>query len=98
MIKTAKKNKWIKISEVLNYRNILGGINPHNLMILKNIWDKELKGLSDYCELYSIEKDKIVLKARNSVIANEIIIRKDSILKDLNKYFKSKWIKDIKIV
>jgi len=98
MIKTKKKEKWFKVSDILSYRNILGGINPNNLMILQNIWEKEFKGINEYCELYGIEKNKIILKTKNSVIANEINIRKDSILKDLNKHFRTKWIKDIKII
>lgn len=98
MFLTAKKGRWYNISEVINSRKVFGGVNPFNIVILNNVWNREFKSLSAYCKLYGVDKDIVLLKPSNSTIANEILIRKDEILKDLNKYFKSKWLKDIKIV
>lgn len=97
MILVRKKSRWFNTSEIMVSRRIFGGLNPHNLLILQKVWQKELKSLSSHCSLMGVEKNKIILKPSNSVIANEILIRKDEILRDLNKYFKSKWIKDIRI-
>ncbi|MBP7796235.1 MAG: DUF721 domain-containing protein [Elusimicrobiales bacterium] len=67
-------------------------------MILNSVWKNEMKEYSLYCDIFSIEKKTLVLKIKNPVVKNEIYIKKDIILRKINKYFNSNFIKDIKFV
>ncbi len=86
------------VKEILLSYTVFNGIKIENLMILKKAWEEEMKPFLNMCELYSYEKKNLFVKVKNPVIKNEIFLRKDDILKRLNKYFKSKFIKDIKFV
>jgi len=84
--------------EILSSYKVFNGIRLENLMILNSVWKEEMKEFSDYCEIDSIDKKTLVLKVKNSVIKNELFMRKDEILKKINKHFKSPFIKDIKLI
>jgi len=84
--------------EILSSYKIFNGIKLENLMILNSVWKEEMKEFLDYCEIDSIDKKTLVLRVKNSVIKNELFMRKDEILKKINKHFKSPFIKDIKLI
>ena len=84
--------------EILSSYKVFNGIRLENLMILNSVWKEEMKEFSDYCEIDSIDKKTLVLKVKNSVIKNELFMRKDEILKKINKHFNSPFIKDIKLI
>jgi hypothetical protein len=86
------------VREILSSYKIFNGIRLENLMILNSVWKEEMKEFSDYCEIDSIDKRALVLRVKNSVIKNELFMRKDEILKKINKHFKSPFIKDIKLI
>jgi hypothetical protein len=86
------------LKEIITDHKIFGGLNISNLMILNSVWKNEMKEYSLYCDIFSIEKKTLVLKIKNPVVKNEIYIKKDIILRKINKYFNSNFIKDIKFV
>ncbi|MGC9070984.1 MAG: DciA family protein [Elusimicrobiales bacterium] len=86
------------IREIISSRRFLGGVDILNLMMLDYIWKKDFSDFSSMCEIYSVEKNILILKAKNSVFMNEIKIRKESLTNELNKYFRRKFIKDIKVI
>ena len=86
------------VGEIISSPGALFGINPQNLIILRRAWDAEMLSFSRFFYLEGIEKNTVVVKAINSSAANEVCLRKNEILRSLNKYFKSKWLKDIKVV
>jgi len=86
------------IKEIMSSYKFFNGIKIENLMILNSIWKNEMKDYSLFCDIYSIEKKKLIIKVKNPVIRNEIYMRKDEILKKINSYFKTKFIKDIGVI
>jgi hypothetical protein len=86
------------VREILSSYKIFNGIRLENLMILNSVWKEEMKEFLDYCEIDSIDKRTLILRVKNSVIKNELFMRKDEILKKINKHFNSPFIKDIKLI
>ena len=86
------------IKEIMSSYKFFNGIKIENLMILNSIWKNEMKDYSLFCDIYSIEKKKLIIKVKNPIIRNEIYMRKDEILKKINSYFKTKFIKDIGVI
>jgi len=84
--------------EILSSYKIFNGVKIENLMILNSIWNQELKEFSNYCDIHSMEGNTLVLKTKNSVIKNEMFIRKDEIIRKINSYFKSRFVKNIKFI
>jgi len=86
------------IKEIMSSYKFFNGIKIENLMILNSIWKNEMKDYSLFCDIYSIEKKKLIIKVKNPIIRNEIYMRKDEILKKINSYFKTKFINDIGVI
>lgn len=86
------------VGEIISSPGAFFGINPNNLLILASAWDREMSGFKKYFYLEGVEKDAVVVKAVNSSAASEVRLRKNEILRTLNKYFKRKWLKDVKVV
>jgi hypothetical protein len=83
------------LSEIVN-RKFYKNIDLNKLFMVEYVWNNEVKEYSKYCKIFAVEKRNLVLKAKNSVIKNEIFIKKDDILKKINKHFKTRFIRDIK--
>ncbi|MEF3280711.1 MAG: DUF721 domain-containing protein [Elusimicrobiota bacterium] len=86
------------IKEILASYKIFGGVSVEKLMILNHIWKEDLKKYSSFCDIYSIEKKTLILKVKNPVLKNDLYMKKDFIIKEINSFFKSKFIKDIKFI
>ena len=86
------------IREILSSRRVFGGIKIENLMILDCVWKKEMKDFSSYCDVHSIEGRILFVKVASSVVRNEMYIKKDEIIKRINKHFNYNFIKDIKFI
>lgn len=86
-----------RIGEIISSKRLFG-IDLKKLPIIENIWIKEFSCFSKFSSIVGIERNILVIKAHNSVIANEIKIKKNSLIKEINKYFKSEIIGDIKII
>lgn len=86
------------IKEILLSSKIFNGITVENLMVLDYVWKNDMKEFSSFCDIYSIEKKTLVLKTKNPIIKKEFFIKKDMILKNINKYFKNRFIKDIRFI
>lgn len=84
------------IKDIISTKRFLFGIDINNLMLLDYIWKENFSELSSMCDIKSIEKNVLVLKPHNNIIKSEIQRRKDIIIRELNKNFKKKFIKDIK--
>ncbi len=93
-----KKGGMKSLAEIISSRNIFFGINPSNLPVLAAAWDREYGGFSRYFNLEGVEKNAVIVKARSSCAANDVKLREKEIIRTLNKYFKNKWIKSVKVV
>jgi hypothetical protein len=91
-----KKSNWTKAGDVCSSWRFKGMIAPDRLAVLDAIWKKEIGRLGDHCELLGVDRSYILVKPRSAAAANELALRSSVLVKSLNKYFKSPWIKAIK--
>ena len=96
MFLTRRSANWTNITRVQNSWKTLGGIVPERLVILEAVWKKEFGRLADHCELVGVNKGYIVVKTDSSVVYNELFMRSPQIMRSLNKYFSSPWLKGIR--
>lgn len=84
------------IKDIISSKRLFYGIDVTNLPLLDYIWKNKFSNYSSMCEIDAIERNVLVLKPHNNIIKNEIYIKKDQIVREINKHFKKKFIKDIK--
>ena len=95
MFLTKKTSNWTNIGYVKKSWKTLGGIIPERLVILDAVWKKETGRLGEHCELLGVSKGYLVVKARSSVVYNELYMNSKQLLRNLNKYFAKPWLKGI---
>ncbi len=86
------------VADILDSPGALFGIKPQNLMILRQAWDAEMSSFKRFFYLDGVEKNAVIVRAVNSSAAAEVRLRKNEIIRSLNKYFRNKWIKEVKVV
>lgn len=91
-----KNRKPVSVKDIFESRKMFKGLDLNKLFIIDYVWNNEMKEYSKYCDIFALDRRCLVLKVKNSIIKNEIFIKKDDILKKINKHFKSGFIKDIK--
>ena len=96
MFLTKRTQNWIPIKKTNSWKSFKG-FNIDRLLILESVWDKEMGALGEHCVLLGVKKNTLVIKADSSVVANEIVFKSRNTIKSLNKYFRSPWIKYLKI-
>lgn len=96
MFLTKRTQNWIPIKKTNSWKSFKG-FNIDRLLILESVWDKEMGALGEHCVLLGVKKNTLVIKADSSVVANEIVFKSRNTIKNLNKYFRSPWIKYLKI-
>lgn len=67
------------------------------ITILNNVWEKELGGLHRFWILRGIKNRVIYVKATTSAASHELHMRKNEVVKRINKHFRGDWIKGIRI-
>ena len=72
------------------------GAQPDRLAILDTVWEREVGHFSKYWKLNAVKKGILFVTTSSPVAAQELQLRAPSLLRELNKYFKSAWIKAIK--
>ena len=72
------------------------GAQGDRLAILDAVWEKEAGHYAKYWKLDAVRKGVLYIRASSPVAAQELQLRGPSLLRALNKYFKSGWIKAIK--
>ncbi|MCK4936511.1 MAG: DUF721 domain-containing protein [Elusimicrobiales bacterium] len=96
MFLTKRTQNWTPIKKTNSWK-CFKGFNIDRLLILESVWDKEMGALGEHCVLLGVKKNTLVIKADSSVVANEIVFKSRNTIKSLNKYFRSPWIKYLKI-
>lgn len=84
------------IREIISSKKFLFGIDWNNLILLDYIWKNNFSDISSMCEIEAIEKDVLILRPQNNIIKSEIQRKKDTIIREINKNFSRKLIRDIK--
>ena len=86
--KTSELNgKYNKLNSKLN-----------KLMILDHVWTRLVADKEKFWKLTAVKDNTLYVSVRLSVARNELIGRRDGLIKELNKYFDKPWIEKIEIV
>lgn len=88
---------WHNPSDLkVKYSRLSSQIN--RLMILDYAWKKVTAGKEKFWKLAAVRKKTVLVEVKLSVARNELIARRETIVKELNKFFDKPWIEKIEIV
>ena len=96
MVKTGKRQRWSTAGELVRSFQFRAGVQPDKISILNAVWEKELGHFSRHWSLLGVRRGTLYIRPRSSAAAHELQMRSAEILRDLNKYVSSPWIKAIK--
>ena len=91
------KKQWCSSQELKNPRLALGR-SLNRLMVLDYVWGQLVGSKGRFWVLEAVKKDTLYVQVKASVARNELTARKTQLIKELNKHFKSPWIKQIEII
>lgn len=91
------KKEWHCAKQDLTAR-----FNPLNkqlnrLMMLDYVWKKLVGDKEKFWTLHAVQQGTLFIQVSASVAKNELNARKKQLIFELNKYFDTPWIKEIKI-
>ncbi|MBQ4493334.1 MAG: DUF721 domain-containing protein [Elusimicrobiaceae bacterium] len=87
---------WHEPSELKNSFNRFSS-QINRLVLLENIWNKTLGSKAKFWQLYAVQKNTIFVKVKVVSARQELLLNKETIIKELNKHFQRAWIKEISI-
>ncbi len=73
------------------------GIGP-DIELLFRTWDKCIGNLTKHVELKEVDKNILTVVIKHPIARQEFLLRKNEIVKEINKQFNKKRVKDIFIV
>ena len=88
---------WASAEDVLRGWKFRAGMDSDRILILNQIWDKELGNYSEHFVLSGVRRGILYVKPRSSAAAQELHMMAGPWIKGLNKYFKKSWIKGIRV-
>ncbi|OGR66062.1 MAG: hypothetical protein A2X31_12640 [Elusimicrobia bacterium GWB2_63_22] len=91
-----KKQNWTRANDVCTSWRFMGSAGLDRLALLDAVWKKEMGRLGEHCVLLGVERNCILVKPSSAAAASELALRSSVLVKGLNKYFKTPWIKAIK--
>lgn len=90
------KKNWRSPGEsVGKFRTIEKKLN--RLMILEYTWDHLVGNKKKFWILKAVQGDCLFVETKAAVAKNELIARREQLIKELNKYFETPWIKKIDV-
>ncbi len=91
------RNTWSSPAELSGkYGRLYTRLNQ--LMLLDHIWTRLTGDKSRFWKLNAVQGNCIYVSVKLSVARNELIGRRENLIKELNKHFDKPWIKKIEIV
>lgn len=92
----SKKPTWHTSAEVSkHYRGMGRQIN--RLMLLEHAWNGIVGKKSAFWVLNAVQGGTLFVKVKIAVARTELVGRRRQLIKELNKYFDTPWIKHIEI-
>ena len=88
---------WNKSSELnQKYNRLNNQINK--LMLLDYAWKKVVGEKEKFWKLKAVQKGTLLVEIKLSVARNELTARRETIIKEINKYFDKPYIEKIEVV
>lgn len=94
----AKPREIWKSSQELNgkYNRLHSRLN--RLMVLDHVWKKIVGNKEKFWNLSAAKGNTLYVEVKVAVARNELIAYRETLIKELNKYFDKPWIEKIEIV
>lgn len=94
----AKPRKiWNESSELKGKFNRLNK-QVSRLMVLDHVWKNLTGEKAKFWQLVAVEKSVLLVAVKLSVARNDLIARRSTLIKEINKHFDKPWIEKIEIV
>lgn len=90
------RSHWSKAGDVVGAWKRRSGLESERMLILHQVWEKEVGGFSRHWTLMGIRRGVLFVKVRSPAAAQELQLRGTQLVKSLNKYFKRSWIKGVR--
>ena len=87
---------WVPARSILNGWKRRVYLQEDKILILHQVWERTIGPLSRYWSLYAIRRGVLYIKPSSAAAVQELQFRKTQIIRDLNKYFRRPWIKEIR--
>lgn len=88
---------WKQTSELNGKYNRLN-CRLNRLMVLDHVWTQLTKDKERFWKLAAVKAGTLYVSVRLSVARNELVGRRDTLIRELNKHFDKPWIEKIEIV
>lgn len=92
-----KTNKWVEISRLSAPMTPLVK-KISRFALLQSVWLRETGRMAKYWDLKAVRGGTVYVTVKKAAASQELDLRKNVLLKSLNKYFTRSWIKQIKQV
>ena len=90
-----KKNWRSPAESVGKFRSVQKQLN--RLMILEYVWDHLVGNKKKFWVLKAVQGNCLFVETKAAVAKNELVARREQLIKELNKNFDTPWIKKIDV-
>jgi hypothetical protein len=97
-----KKERYGKKGSFASAGDLLGsfwrtsGANEDRVAILNAVWDREVGSFKTHWTLEGVKRGTLHIRVKSSASAQELSMRSRELVRNLNKHFRTPWIKGIR--
>lgn len=91
------KKSWNPSAELNGKFNRLNK-QINRLMLLDHVWSELVGDKERFWKLIAVQKGVLLVEVKLSVARNELVARRSTLIKEINKHFDKPWIEKIDIV
>lgn len=70
----------------------------NQLMVLDFVWDRLVGVRGEFWQLEGVKEGTLYVKVTASVAKNQLLLQRDTLIRELNKHFEHPWIQKIEIL
>lgn len=89
------KKIWNNTAEIGPLKRL--GNQFGRLAILDYAWNNLVGNKKNFWVLKAVKGNHLIVETKAAVAKNELIARREQLIKELNKYFSTSWIKQIEV-
>jgi hypothetical protein len=90
------RKEWVAAGDAVRSWQFQTGTRAERLGVLAAAWEREMGHLSRHWRLRGVRRGIVYVAARSPAAAMELRLRTPGLVRELNKHFKTAWIKGIK--
>jgi len=91
-----RRSGWVSAGEAVKRWSWGARVKTDRLMILNQVWEKEVGHLSRHWVLNGVRGGVLYVKTRSPAASQELQLRSRDILRGLNKHFDRAWIRELR--